>query len=555
MTTRICPFCGEQNRATATFCRRCANRLPAGQVCRSCGRQNPADARFCNNCSRALGDSSPPPPNQTGLLPAQALLAGRYRIVQRVGVGGMGAVYQAEDTRLPGKQWAVKEMSDAAITDAAERAEALAAFAREAHILTLLDHPNLPRVMDTFSDGGKQYLVMEFIDGHTLEEIAAAGRTLPEDIVRQLARDLCQVLDYLHSRKPPIIFRDLKPANIMLERGGAVKLIDFGIARFFTPGKSRDTTNLGTKGYAAPEQYGKGQTDARSDIYALGATLHFLLTGRDPADRPLHFPPVRDLNTSVSPVLSDVVMRAVALAPEQRWQSAREIMQALETAPPDPPAPAPPRRTASAPAAAPPARSRPRPAASAPAAPPRVVTHPAPSRPATRSAPSRPVEGRTRPRPASPPIDLRGTLWFYAAIIVALSALSILLQETGIFGALFPVAWFTLSFLAGLLLREVGAIALTWLSIPLYNTIVGQPNDYSWTMVLALIVPIELFFLLTGHRQYTPLMMLLASGLGILGLWGIADVATNDLIVAAGGVVVGTLLAYLIGQAFDYLFT
>jgi len=129
------------------------------------------------------------------------------------------------------------------------------------------------------------------------------------------------------------------------------------------------------------------------------------------------------------------------------------------------------------------------------------------------------------------------------------------LQETGIFGALFPVAWFTLSFLAGLLLREVGAIALTWLSIPLYNTIVGQPNDYSWTMVLALIVPIELFFLLTGHRQYTPLMMLLASGLGILGLWGIADVATNDLIVAAGGVVVGTLLAYLIGQAFDYLFT
>jgi serine/threonine-protein kinase len=224
-------------------------------------------------------------------------------------------------------------MSDAAITDAAERAEALDAFHREAHFLSSLDHANLPKVVDSFEADGKHYLVMEFVDGQTLEELVVdLGRPLPPDTVLRLGVTLCTVLDYLHRHQPPIIFRDLKPGNIMLDRDGAVKLIDFGIARVFTPGKSRDTTSLGTKGYAAPEQYGKGQTDARSDVYALGATLHFLLTGRDPADDPFNFPPARRLNPDVSPALEATVARAVAASAADRWPTAREMRRALTRA-------------------------------------------------------------------------------------------------------------------------------------------------------------------------------------------------------------------------------
>lgn len=547
---KTCPHCGTENRPGASFCRHCSRRLPAtpaGQVCPRCGRQNPADALFCNGCSYAFTGVLPATPNQTGLLSPQSLLSDRYRILGRVGQGGMGAVYQAEDIHLAGNTWAIKEMSDAALTDAAERAEALEAFRREARFLAALDHPNLPKVVDSFEDGGKQYLVMEFVDGQTLEEIAAAaGRPLPEDLVLALGEDLCRVLEYLHGQQPPIIFRDLKPANIMIDRAGMVKLIDFGIARLFTPGKSRDTTSLGTRGYAAPEQYGKGQTDARSDIYALGATLHFLLTLRDPANDPLNFPAVRALNPSVSPALNDVIMRAVAVVPGQRWPSAAEMRRALTrraTAPAD----AAPRPSTSLPAV--PRQPAPRPLAPRPPAPQSPSS--APQRVKARLAPPPPVAPAAPPRPA----DLRENWWFYLLTTALLSALAILLQETGIFGALFPVAWFTLSLVAGVLLRQFGAIAFTWLSIPVYNMITGQPNVYSWTVMLSLIVPIELFFLGTAYRYYTPLTMLLASALGILGLWVVANPGFNDLVLAAGGVAIGTIVAYLIGDNLNPLLT
>ena len=554
MTT--CPACGAANRDTALFCRSCSHRLPSGRRCPSCGRANPADAQFCNRCSFSFGGAAAAP-GQTGLLAPQSLLAGRYRIVRRVGRGGMGAVYEAEDVRLSGKQWAIKEMSDAAITDAAERAEALDAFHREAHFLSSLDHANLPKVADSFEADGKHYLVMEFVDGQTLEELVVGlGRPLPPETVLRLGVALCTVLDYLHSRTPPIIFRDLKPGNIMLDRDGAVKLIDFGIARVFTPGKSRDTTSLGTKGYAAPEQYGKGQTDARSDVYALGATLHFLLTGRDPADDPFNFPPARWLNPDVSPALEATVARAVAASAADRWPTAREMRRALTRAAAVPTLaaagagdPAPSRRPTTAPAAP---RSTAahsvasRPPASGPAVPRSTVPRPAGSRP----VPTR----HSAPRPAASSAlssAWRDSGWFYAIVVVVLAALTLFVQEAGLLGALFPLAWFTFSMLAGVLARQFGAIGFTWLSIPLYNSIVGQGDESSWAVALALVVPIELFFLLTRHRLYTPLTLLLASGLGTLGLWVVVDPAVEQLVMAGAAVSLGSLLAYAIGRWLD----
>lgn len=536
-----CPHCGKENQKSAAFCLRCGKRLPAEQTCPQCRRVNPADAQFCNRCSYAFGRARPVAAG-TGLLASHFLLADRYRILRRVGEGGMGAVYEAEDTRLVNKQVAVKEMSDAALTDPVERAEALASFKREAEFLASLDHPNLPKVTDSFADGGKQYLVMEFVDGQTLEEVvAAAGRPLPEKTVLQLGVDLCQVLMYLHGRQPPIIFRDLKPANIMIDRSGMVKLIDFGIARHFTPGKSRDTTSLGTKGYAAPEQYGKGQTDARSDIYGLGATLHFLLTCRDPADDPLNFRPVRELNAAVSRTMNDAIMRAVATNPADRWPSAREMRRALTGMVGQTPQAAP----TAVPTTRAPAKPMP-----PPAPPPRPVSKPIPA--ATPRARSLPVPSPSW-RPSLLPV-LRDSWWTFGGVVVLLSALSVLLQQSGVLGALFPFVWFTFSMLAGVLVRQTGAIALTWLSIPLYNSMVGQPNLYTWTEMLSLIVPIELFFLLTGYKNYDPLMMLLAGGLGVLGLWWAADLGFDQLALAGGAVGFGSVLAYFLGQTLEPLF-
>ena len=541
---KTCAACGADNRDTALFCRRCSRRLISERRCPSCGRANPPDAQFCNKCSTPLAGAVAPTPGLTGQLAPQSLLAGRYRILRRVGQGGMGAVYEAEDARLPGKQWAIKEMSDAALTDA-ERAEALQSFHREADLLAALDHPNLPQVTDFFEADGKHYLVMEFVDGQTLEElVAGAGRPLPAETVLGLGVDLCRVLDYLHSCRPPIIFRDLKPANIMISRDGVLKLIDFGIARLFTPGKSRDTTTLGTPGYAAPEQYGKGQTDARSDLYALGATLHFLLTARDPADDPFNFPPARRLNPAVSAELEAVVARAVATNADERWPSARDMRRALTRAAAGPVAVAarpgasasPARRPASAPAAQPPRPVSP-PARSRPPQPPSA-------RPPVRHTPPRATPS---PRPA-PPADWRDTGWFYALVVVVLAAVNVLLHEAGFLGDLFPLVWFALSMVAGYLTRQTGAIALTWLSVPLYNTVVGQANDLSWTLLLSLIVPVELFFLWSRYRLYTPIAMLAAGALGILGAWVVADLALGDVVLLGAAIGVGSLVAYVVGR-------
>ncbi len=250
----------------------------------------------------------------------------------------MGAVYRAGDTRIPGKVWAVKEMSDAAITNPLEKQQARTAFRQEALMLASLDHVNLPKVTDHFSDGGKQYLVMDFIEGETLadrlERASEEGEgQLPVDVVMGWAEQLCDVLEYLHSQNPPVIFRDLKPSNVMITPDGTVKLIDFGIARIFKPGKAMDTTYFGTAGYSPREQYGKGQTDARSDVYALGAMLHHLLTGVDPTDHPFKFDDVRRLNGRVPAHVANGVMKALSDDPDDRWQNIAEMRAALTQQP------------------------------------------------------------------------------------------------------------------------------------------------------------------------------------------------------------------------------
>ncbi len=237
--------------------------------CTTCEHENPDGAPFCAECGSRLTAAAPPPipDGPTGTLPQQTVLQDRYVITGKLGQGGMGAVYRAGDRRLSTVSWAVKEMSESAITGPLERQQARDAFLHEAEMLAGLSHPNLPRVTDHFEQDGKAYLVMEFVPGETLlSYLQREGLPQPQARVFEWLRQLCNALEYLHSQDPPIIFRDLKPANIMLTPEGRIKLVDFGIARLFKPGQAKDTQAFGTVGYSAPEQYGRGQTDARSDV-------------------------------------------------------------------------------------------------------------------------------------------------------------------------------------------------------------------------------------------------------------------------------------------------
>lgn len=344
--TVICYNCREQNSDQARFCKRCRTQLR----CAKCDTQLKPNKRFCSKCGALLDGALSVHPLAGGQVYVHTMaqgdcLANRYTILRPLGKGGMGAVYLVEDARIAGRQWAIKEMSEQGI-DPAEAQAALEAFQREAQLLAQLDHANLPKVIDFFSERSRHFLVMEFVPGKTLEKrLEEAAGPLSEREVYGYAEQLCDVLNYLHCQRPPIIFRDLKPANIMIKPDGRLKLIDFGIARHFKPGQSKDTQAMGTPGYAAPEQYGKGQSDARTDIYALGATLHHAITGRDPGQSPFNFPAVRSLNRTASPQLETAIMKAVQIDPNQRWPSIAALRVGLNTnvlAPPMTPPPAPP---------------------------------------------------------------------------------------------------------------------------------------------------------------------------------------------------------------------
>ncbi len=296
-------------------------------ICAKCNYSNRDGSRFCNSCGAPLveflAQQAPPSP-----LIGQ-VLQGRYHILEPIGHGGMGAIYLAEHTVLRG-QVAVKEMVDT-FADATERAQAIAQFQSEARLLYTLKHPNLPRVFEYFEDGGCHYLVMDYIEGETLAKILErTPEALPEAQVLDWAGQICDVLAYLHNHKPPIIFRDLKPSNIMRDTNGTIKLIDFGIARIFNPGKHTDTLKMGTPGYAPPEQYGgAGQTLPQSDIYALGATLYQLLTHSDPSIQPFEFPPIRTVNPAVSLSTEAVLVKALQSNIALRYQTAEEMKRAI----------------------------------------------------------------------------------------------------------------------------------------------------------------------------------------------------------------------------------
>lgn len=272
--------------------------------------------------------------DQTGCLAPQSRLQGRYIIRKTIGEGGMGSVYKAIDTQARNRVVAIKEMSVSHYQSPAKRRESEELFHREAEILSNLSHPNLPRVYAFFNENGRFYLVMDFIRGKTLGQLLAESETqhLPVENMVDYALQLCNALSYLHQQTPPIIFRDLKPGNIMVTSTGNVYLIDFGIARVFKQGMQQDTQRLGTPGFASPEHYGNGQTGPRSDLYSLGATLHFCLTGKNPRENEptlFHFLPAHKDNPQVPLNLSNLIQRLVSTRENQRPPNAQAVQHEL----------------------------------------------------------------------------------------------------------------------------------------------------------------------------------------------------------------------------------
>mgnify|MGYP000153926265 FL=1 len=254
-----------------------------------------------------------------------SVIDGKYEILRKIGQGGMSVVYLAMDTHL-NKQWAVKEIRKKG--NGKDDVVIVNSLLAEANMMKKLDHPSLPRIVDIIDNGETIFVVMDYIEGESLDKILLEYGPQPEELVIAWAKQLCDVLSYLHSQKPPIIYRDMKPANIMLKPEGNIKIIDFGIAREYKEQSLADTTVLGTKGYAPPEQY-SGQTDARSDIFALGMTMHHLLTGIDPRGGEKYVP-VRMWNPELSEGIEIIIDKCVQPAAENRYQNCSDLLYDLE---------------------------------------------------------------------------------------------------------------------------------------------------------------------------------------------------------------------------------
>ena len=253
----------------------------------------------------------------------QDIIPGQYQACRRLGKGGMGEVYLARDIH-DGTLWAVK------IQECNEKNYEL--LSAEVEVQSGLNHPAVPKIRRTYRMNQCLYIVMEFVEGQTLDAYLKAGKIIPEEIVLEWFRQICDVLVYLHGRDVPIVYRDLKPSNIMIQPFGDVKIIDFGIAGEYGQGeKPRKRLMALTRGYAAPEQYdGRYLTDVRTDIYALGVTMHYMLTGKNPNTPPYYFRSVRRLNRDISYAMEYIVKKCIQPNPDKRYKSAALLRDELD---------------------------------------------------------------------------------------------------------------------------------------------------------------------------------------------------------------------------------
>ncbi|MEO6890368.1 MAG: ABC transporter substrate-binding protein [Ktedonobacteraceae bacterium] len=312
--------------------------------CPYCGVENRAGVRYCNNCGRSLGSPAqnqsqpavapaPAPITSSSLKPGSLLQHDRYIIKKVLGQGGMGAALLAEDSRLDDKRVVIKELiSDN--TDPTQLQEDVRNFKREVSTLVLIDHPLVPTVTDHFQEGSHYFMVQEYVEGENLEDhLERIKKPMEEREVLTYASQLLDILDYLEHQKPPIVHRDVKPANIIIgAKDKRAHLVDFGIARAEVArnAQKKQTSALGTPGYAPPEQY-QGNADPRSDLYALAATMHHLLTNRDPREHaPFTYPPARSLNPKLTPDIAGVLAHALVNDITQRYQSAAEMKRDID---------------------------------------------------------------------------------------------------------------------------------------------------------------------------------------------------------------------------------
>lgn len=332
-----CPHCGRLVSQGMKFCRHCGHSLE-GVFCPLCQRINRPKVKYCAHCGAQMAVQALADPYGTGKLPIGLVLNRRYVITRKIAQGGMGAVYEAKEVPVSpdSHRLAIKEMSFSMLSHLkeAQQKAVVEGFRREYDLLSKLSHPNLVRAFEFFEENGRQYFVMEYIEGKTLEtliELLPPGVFFPIEHVLDWARQLCNALHYLHSQSPPIIYRDLKPSNIMEVSGShLVKLFDFGIARYYKPGQLSDTVRFGTDGYLAPEIISyQTQTSQLTDVFALGAVLHQLLTCFDPQMNPWRRPSIRSVNPLVPESVLKAIEHALSLNPGKRSAGADVVLKEL----------------------------------------------------------------------------------------------------------------------------------------------------------------------------------------------------------------------------------
>lgn len=306
--------------------------------CHQCGFLNKEYSLFCIKCGTKLIKNNTQRVSSP-FLEQTILLQGRYNVIKQLGKGGMGVVYLAKDNRFANRLCVVKEMLEHLEQEETEvKRKAIHRFQAEADLLAQIYHQNIPQVYDRFQEKNRHFLVMEFVEGADFLVLLTQytqkfSQPLPEPEMSMFLFEMCLTLEYLHSHTPQILHRDIKPENIMLSKTGKLKLVDFGIAKWIQT--TRQGTSIGTQGYAAPEQY-KGMVEARTDIYALGATFHHLLTGRNPQmETPFDYPPIHQLNPQIGQPLSELINHMLQVEASARPANVREIIVKMKDIYPD----------------------------------------------------------------------------------------------------------------------------------------------------------------------------------------------------------------------------